>query len=94
MIEKFKQYEKLRGEIFEYFKFEGWDVGMDFKIFEKWRGDKHSVRWESEGDIYSEEVLGIFPTEEYTMFLLRLSTGEDEISIFKNSNFDENLEDE
>ncbi len=87
----FSKYDKLRDEIFEYFGYESWDLGVQFQLEDKWDYDGNSVCWFDE-DFYSEEVRKEYKGVDYTLFVVYSSFGGEGISIFKNSNREIGLE--
>ncbi len=94
MDKTFKKYDSLRDDIFKYFGYESYDLGIEFELETDWDTDENTVCWMSDGDLYSEEVRSIHRGPDYTLFVISLCTGGKSISIFKNSNRKIGLDDE
>jgi hypothetical protein len=85
MRKKFNKYLKLQDEIFDYFEYTGFDVGIDIDLdIVDYSYDEYSLTWYEESDEYSEEIIAVYTGKDYTMFHLNTCTGDEVLKILKN----------
>lgn len=94
MKELLESYTETVDKIFSSFGIENGYGEIDIRTDVKWTMDKENVRWESNEDMYSNDIRrGPYEFENYVLLYVDNGCGENYYQIFNSELRDDSLED-